>query len=128
MARIDIGDLLHLLRPVRRGPSRKCDKKAAEIKRLRAERDTLLETQRKFGTMMHEVMDERDAALQERDLAEHRQGEAMAERDELLAVIKGIARSREIARKLNQPWCPAAEGMVRQAKATLAKVGENDAA
>jgi len=31
---------------------------------------------------------ERDAALQERDLAEHRQGEAMAERDALISALK----------------------------------------
>jgi len=41
MPRIDIVDLLHLLRPVRRGKPRGCDKRTAEIKRLRAECDAL---------------------------------------------------------------------------------------
>ncbi len=34
---------------------------AARAERAEAERDALLETQRKFGTMMHKLMNERDA-------------------------------------------------------------------
>jgi len=41
---------------------------------------------------------ERDAALQERDLAEHRQGEAMAERDALLEQLSDARIKVELLR------------------------------
>jgi hypothetical protein len=36
----------------------------AETDELRAERDSLLETQRKFGALMHKTMEERDSLLE----------------------------------------------------------------
>jgi len=39
-----------------------------ENKLLKLEIERLLETQRKFGTMMHTVMDERDALVAEREI------------------------------------------------------------
>lgn len=46
-----------------------------------------------------------------------------AERDALLGVLRTIEATKRLAQGMQQEWCPAAQGMVRMARAAIAKAG-----
>jgi tRNA threonylcarbamoyladenosine modification (KEOPS) complex Cgi121 subunit len=48
----------------------------------------------------------------------------VAQRDQLLKALKQIAATKNLAKKLEAEWCPAAAGMVRMAEDAIAKIEE----